>query len=89
MVPAEPVWSLAPSFQPPEYIRGAARANPFPELTLEDSGFVEPDRPSWRPPFPWGAFLLALAAVALFAGTVALLWIERLRKKAERPPSGD
>lgn len=89
VVPAEPVWSLAPSFQPPEYIRGAARANPFPELTLEDSGFVEPDRPSWRPPFPWGAFLLALAAVALFAGTVALLWIERLRKKAERPPSGD
>ena len=89
IVPGEPVWSLAPTFQPPEYIRGAARANPFPELSLEDSGSEPfPDVPPAGSSFPLGSVLLAAAAVLLFAGTVALLWIDRLRKKAEESPSG-
>ena len=89
IVPGEPVWSLAPTFQPPEYIRGAARANPFPELSLEDSGSEPfPDVPPAGSSFPLGSVLLAAAAVLLFAGTVVLLWIDRLRKKAEESPSG-
>lgn len=84
IVPGEPVWSLAPTFQPPEYIRGAARANPFPELSLDDSGSEPvPDAPGTGSSFPFGPFLLATGAVLLFAGTIVLLWIDRLRKKAE------
>ena len=87
IVPGEPSWSLSPSFQPPEYIRGASRINPFPELSLEDPG-SEPftDGPPPAAPFPVGALLIALGAFALLAGTIALLWIERLRRKAEESP---
>ncbi len=89
VVPAEPTWSLAPSFQPPEYIRGASRINPFPELSLDDPGSdPEPAAPPADDSVGTGPVLLALAAVALFAGTVALLWIERLRRKADEAAPG-
>lgn len=87
IAPAEPSWSLAPSFQPPEYIRGASRANPFPALSLDDPGSAPLPPPATS--FPFGPVLLALCAVALFAGTIVLLWIERMRKKAEETPSGE
>lgn len=87
IVPVEPTWSLAPSFQPPEYIRGASRANPFPALSLDDPGSAPLPPPATS--FPFGPFLLALCAIALFAGTIVLLWIERMRKKAEETPGGE
>ena len=83
IVPGEPVWTLSPSFQPPEYIRGAARFKPFPALSLDDPGIEPPQLPS-RDPFSLGAVALALGALALLAGTGVLLWIEIRRKAAEK-----
>lgn len=88
IVPAEPVWSLAPSFQPPEYVRGAGRANPFPELSLEDPGSDPFPAPAAQPAVSAAPALLALAALLLFAGTVALLWLERRRRLAEEAGPG-
>ena len=89
IVPGEPVWTLAPSFQPPEYVRGAARANPFPALSLEDSGTEPFPEPAPASPVSAGPVLLALAAVALLAGTVVLAWFERRRRLAEESGPGD
>ena len=83
IVPAEPVWSLVPSFRPPEFVRGASRADPFPALSLEDPGAApapEPVRSSVSLRFA----LLVVAGVVLMGGTVALIWIEILRARAER-----
>lgn len=83
IVPSEPVWSLVASFQPPEFVRGAARVNPFPALSLEDPG-AQPAPEPVRSSVSFRFALLALAGVLLLAGTVALLWIEILRARAER-----
>ena len=83
IVPAEPVWSLADSFRPPEFVRGAARADPFPALSLEDPGAAPAQEPV-RSSVSFRFALLALAGVLLLAGAVALIWIEILRARAER-----
>ena len=83
IVPAEPVWSLAPAFRPPEFFRGFARANPFPELSLEDPGVLpapERVRDSVVPRF----VLLTLCGVLLFAGTVVLVVFDVLRAREEK-----
>lgn len=83
IVPAEPVWSPVASFRPPEFVRGAARVDPFPALTLEDPG-ARPAPERVRSSFPFRFALLVLAGVLLLAGAVALLGIEILRARAER-----
>jgi len=86
IAPGTPSWTLAPSFQPPEYIRGASRVNPFPALSLDDPGSA-PLPPAETGSFPVGPFLLAFGAILLLAGTAVLLWFERMRKKAEESES--